>query len=152
MALDPTARDANLKDSIKKHFVESLSGIYVTFDRSLDAPKIQGTELDRWMVVRFGAMVRKSMSARYIDLILCTRKDPEGYRLSQLSDSVFGACVDPDGGMVSIPMYRSYPNAAWERLDSTIVISEIQEAAEDDYDDLTKFKILTALLRWGAKV
>lgn len=45
MALDPTARLANVKDSIKKYFVDNIartSGKKLTFDKALSVSRIQG--------------------------------------------------------------------------------------------------------------
>ena len=48
MALDPTAREANIWDSIKRYFLDNLS-YELTFDRALSSPAIRGTTVDRWV-------------------------------------------------------------------------------------------------------
>ena len=43
MALDATAREANLRDSIKKFFIdnlETIEGLVVTFDKALSYPDL----------------------------------------------------------------------------------------------------------------
>jgi len=62
MALDPTARRANVQDSMKKYFVdnfETTEGIALRFDRTIAAPTLQGHEVDKWLSIIFGAMDRK---------------------------------------------------------------------------------------------
>jgi len=156
MTLDPTARKANFRDSIKKYLVDSLnrsSGIELTFDKMLTAPTLQGTSVDRWVSVVFGPVERKSMSTAYLELYCCTRKDPEGFRLSQLVDTVVGYLTDPDmtDTMKRITLYRSYPSQPWESIGS-IVFQEILESDEMVYEDMTKFVILTVTCRWGSRI
>lgn len=157
MALDPTAREANIRDSLKKYLVDNIyttEGIQVSFDKVLSTPNIQGSTVNRWIGVRFGPIVMDSLSSLTLDIFLCTRKDPEYFRLAQLRDTVMGYLVDTTqtDGMARIPLYRSYANKAWELLSGGFVIQEIIEGPQYELDDLTKVKQLTCMLRWGAKI
>lgn len=157
MSLDPTAREANIRDSIKKYLVDNIyttEGIQVSFDKVLSTPNIQGSTVNRWIGVRFGPIVMDSLSSLTLDIFLCTRKDPEYFRLAQLRDTVMGYLVDTTqtDGMARIPLYRSYANKAWELLSGGFVIQEVIEGPQYELDDLTKVKQLTCMLRWGTKI
>jgi len=56
MALDPTARTTNIKDSVKKYFVDNvwrISKIHLTFDKAMNAPLLQGQAgVNRWLSVK----------------------------------------------------------------------------------------------------
>ena len=153
MALDATARTSNYRDSVIKYFVDGMPGVELSFDKSLTTPKIQGSEVDRWVVVQFAALERGSMSSAYVELIACTRKDPEGFRLAQLADLIYNLCKDSTktDGMARISLYRSSATEAWVRI-GAILITEIRESGEMDYDDLTKYKIITLRLQWASCV
>ena len=100
MALDATARDSNVKDSVKKYLIDSIFAteqIKITFDKSLSVPKIQGHEVTQWVAVQFGDFIRREPFLQLgLNLYCCTRKDPEGYQLSHLRDKVMGYLTDVD--------------------------------------------------------
>lgn len=157
MSLSPTARLSNIMDSIKKYLVNNIyttEGIAVSFDKVLNTPDIQGVAVDRWVGVKFGPIIMDSLSSLSLDLFLCTRKDPEYFRLAQLRDTVMGYLTDntQTDGMARISLYRSYANQAWELLSGGFVVQEVIEGPQYELDDLTKVKQLTCMLRWGAKI
>ena len=153
MTIDATSRSTNYRDSVIKYFYDNLSGIELSFDKSLSTPKIQGSEIERWVVINFKALERGSMCSSYIELIPCTRKDPEGFKLAQLADLLYSLVKDSSksDGMARIPLYRCHPSQAWTVL-GAILVTEIRESEEMDYEDLTKFKIITLRLQWAAIV
>jgi hypothetical protein len=156
MALDPTAREANFRDSIKKYFIDNLyktERIQLLFDKGLTVPKVQGvTDVDKWVTINFGPMERDFALAT-VDIICCTRKDSEGFKLAQLSDTVSGYLHDSTqtDGMRKITLYRSYANQAWENIGGMLV-QDVQESAQMEADDQTKFKILTCRIMWAVKI
>jgi hypothetical protein len=157
MTLDPTAREANCIDSIKKYLIDNLyttEGICLSFDKVLSTPNIQGIAVDRWVGVQFGSIDMDSLSTLTIDLFLCTRKDPEYFRLAQLRDTVLGYLTDNThtDSMARIPLYRSYASQAWELLSGGFVVQRVIEGQRCELEDLTKVKQLTCILRWGAKI
>jgi hypothetical protein len=157
MSLSPSARESNIRDSIKKFMIDNLyttEGINLSFDKVLSTPDVQGIAVDKWIGIRFGAMDMDALSTLNLDLFLCTRKDPEYFRLAQLRDTVLGYFTDntKTDGMARIPLYRSYASQAWVQLDGGIVVQEIVEGAQYELVDLTKVKQLTCILRWGAKI
>lgn len=157
MALDPTARRSNAQDSLKKFFIDNLTtteGIYLRFDRIIKTPQVQGHELDRWISVIFGGLERMALGRFTADLYCATRRDNEGFRLAQLTDTVMGYLTDADqvDGRRRITLYRSRAVGSWTQLDGGIVVQNIQESAQFDADDLTKYIILTPTFRWGMKV
>lgn len=159
MSLDPTARSSNLKDSIKKYFVDNIyttEGIEIGFDKSMARPKIQGqpVEVEKWVVVNSGYIdPMGTLSEHQIDVICCSRKDNEGYKLAQLRDTVMGYLTDntQTDTMRRIPFYRSYASQAWTLL-GALLVTEIIESPRNDAEDETKFIILTTTLRWAAKI
>jgi hypothetical protein len=156
MALDPTAREANFMDSIRKFFVdevETANGILVTFDTFFDAPKFKNREHLRWLSVNLGLMNRGFLSEISLDLFCCVREDPEGFRLAQFSDLVMGLLSDTTqtDGMKRIPFYRSYADKAWELLGQFLVIDVI-DGERNTAEDQTKYKQLTVLLKVASKV
>lgn len=156
MALDPTAREANVRDSIKKYFVDSLSSQYhLMFDKGMSSPNVQGTpsQVDRWISINFGMMDRGTLSEHYLTIYCCTRKDNEGFKLAQLSDTVMGYLSDDTAthGMRTITLYRSYEAQAWVTIGG-LVVQEVLESQQFVTDDETKYKILNVRLRWGSKI
>ena len=157
MSLSPTAREANVRDSIKKYLIDNLyttEGVCLSFDKVLSTPNIQGIAADRWVGIRFGSIDMDSLSTLMLDLFLCTRKDPEYFRLAQLRDTIMGYLTDntQTDSMARIPLYKSYSSQAWELLSGGFVVQRIIEGQQYELEDLTKVKQLTCILRWGAKI
>jgi len=157
MALDPTARESNFRDSIKKWGVDNLEiieSIPLTFDKALSSPNIQGKAVHRWITFIFDTINLGTMSEISLRIFCCTRQDNEGFKLAQLRDTVMGYLVN-DGtvgdGQVRIPFYRSYANQAWTLLGSLLVI-DIFESAQLEAPDETKYKILTVRLKTPSKM
>jgi len=157
MSLDATAREANIRDSIKKFFIDNLyskEGIELTFDRGLATPKIPNRNLvEKWVSVNFGLMDRETLSTHSIMIYCCTRKDSEGFKLAQLVDTVMGYLSDTTetDGMKRIPFYRSKAQGDWDLLGS-LLVQDVIESNQMIADDETKFKILTVKLRWATKI
>lgn len=157
MALDPTARLSNILDSLKKYFIDSLhtaEGKEVMFDKSLSTPDLQDKSVDRWVVINFGSISMETLSEIYLNVFVCSRKDPEGFKNSQLRDTIFGYLIDTDktDGMARIPLYQSRAVGAWTQLGGGFVVQEIVEGPLFEAEDLTKYRQLTIRLRWAAKV
>ena len=156
MALDPTARESNLRDSIKKFFVDNIArgeSIPITFDRGLVNPRLQGQVTKKWVSLIFGPMERGYLSSAFLQIYICTREDNEGFKLAQLGDKVMGILHDSNhtDGMARIPFYRSLENEPWELI-GAIVVQEVIEGGSFDIEDETKVKLLTARLRWASKI
>ncbi|TET75874.1 MAG: hypothetical protein E3J43_07615 [Candidatus Heimdallarchaeota archaeon] len=157
MALDPTAREANFRDSIKKYFVDNLEtteNIPLTFDKALSSPNLQGKAVHKWVTVLFGSIHIGTMSEIYFRIFCCTRQDNEGFKLAQLKDTVMGYLIN-DGtvgdGQVRVPFYRSYANQAWTLLGSLLVIDVIPSDQLEAPDE-TKYIILTVRLKTASKM
>lgn len=157
MALHPTSRLSNFKDSIKKYFIESLEqgeGIQVVFDKSVEnIPTVQGTPVDRWVVVMSAVPNTASpMASASLKVVCCSQKDSEGFKLAQLRDIVMGYITDPDmtDGMRRIPLYRSFKDSPWELLDG-MVVQEVFESSPGETENGTKVHMMNIRLRWGAR-
>jgi len=158
MALDPTARESNFRDSLKDYFItgiETTEGIPLTFDKALSSPNLQGKTVHRWVSVIIDTIQLGTMSEMSIRLFCCTRQDNEGFKLAQLRDAVMGYLVN-DGtgadGQVRIPFYRSTPiRANWILLGS-LLVQDVFESGQMEAPDETKYKIITVRLRTPSKM
>jgi hypothetical protein len=155
MSLDPTAREANIRDSVKKFFVENIQtgeGVPVLFDKTLSYPDLTGKTVTKWVAVRFGDMEIKTMSDITLEVFVCTRQDNEGFKLAQLKDKVLGYL---SGGVTDsfgrIPFYQSHATNAWVLLGAIVVI-EVRESPEIPADDDTKYKLLTCRCKTASKI
>ena len=157
MALDPSARESNVRDSVKRFFVDNIERterIPVTFDVELSTPKIQGVEVDRWISVIFGSLDTEFLSTQMLDVYCCSKKDSEGFKLAQLRDTVMGYLSDTTAtdGMKRIPFYRSYPNLSDWTLLGAMLVQEVLESSEQEGPDKTKYKLITCKLRFPSKI
>ena len=157
MALDNTAKEANIQDSIKKYFVDNLyrtDGIALSFDKSIAVPKLTGQPrtVTRWVNIAIGSIDMGYLAEIVLNIYCCTIKDNEGFRLAHLRDIVIDYLSDrtQTDGMRRIPLYRSYADQEWTKIGS-MVVQEIIESDRIIADDETKYKIITARLRWGCK-
>ncbi len=153
--LDPTARESNFRDSVKKYFVDNLyktEKVEVLFDRTLSTPKVQGTEVDRWIAVMLGDFDLGIMGTAILEIFCCTKKDSEGFKLAQVRDKVMGYLIDTTqtDGMARIPLYRSSATEAWTVVGSMLVQVD-SESGQMEAEDGTKFKTITVSLRWATK-
>jgi hypothetical protein len=156
MSLDASARESNLKDSIKKFFVDRIGtqeGVPITFDKVLSSPNVMGKEVDRWVGVTFGPITLDTMSDVIIEVYCCTRRDNEGYKLSQLRDKVMGYLVDGNmlDGMARIDFYQSSYSGSWNLL-GKLLVWEILPSGDLIATDETKFKVLTVILKMAMKI
>jgi hypothetical protein len=156
MSLDATAREANLRDSIKKYLIDSFfttEKIQVLFDKFLTSPKVQGHSVNRWIGIHFGTLNPDTLSTSNIEIYCCTRQDPENFRLSQLRDTVMDYLTpsSDESTFKSIPFYRSKADGNWTIIGGLMVTNIIQS---DDMEgpDQTKFKILFVELKYAAKL
>lgn len=156
MTLNATARESNLRDSLKKFFVDNIEtaeGVAVTFDKALSIPNIQGKEVDKWVSITFGPISFDTMSDVIIEIYCCTRRDNEGYKLSQLRDKVVGYLIDytkPDG-KARIEFYQSSYSGAWTSI-GKLLVWDILPSGDMIAPDETKFKVLTVILKVAMQI
>jgi len=156
MALDPTARESNFKDSIKKYFIDTLvdvEGLNVSFDKVLSTPYLQTMTLQKWVMINWGPFIRGTLSDASIDIVCCVRKDNEGFLLAQLVDKVMGYLTDVNAthGMKSITFYRSFQSSPWVEIGG-ILVHNIMETGTLEAPDLTKYKILNVQFKFASRV
>lgn len=158
MALEPTARESNFRDSIKKYFVDSIKtteGIPLSFDQTLKKPNLRNKNVMRWVILAFRDMYRDDLSQAMIDIYCCTRRDNEGFKLAQLTDVVIGYLTDASDagdGIKRITFYRSYvPPTPWVSIGG-IVVQDIAESGQLTAEDETKYKIITVTFRFASKI
>ena len=156
MALDATAREANLRDSIKKYFIDNLftkEKIPILFDAFLTSPKIQGKTVNRWIGICIGDKQPDLISSCMLEVYCCTRQDPENFRLSQLRDTVLNYLTPDtdDETYKRIPFYRSVADGNWTLIGS-LLVNDIFDGMDMVAEDQTKFKIMYVQLRYVAKL
>lgn len=154
MTLDPTAREANVRDSIKRYTIESLSSYCpITFDRGLESPILQGRKVDKWIAVQFSYFSRGQVSEFPVDFYCCTRQDNEGFKNAQLADKVIEAMTDPDqpDGLKRITFYRSHPTEEWTVIGG-IIVRSFFESRTMTTEDETKYKYISARLQFASKI
>jgi hypothetical protein len=151
--LNPLSKEANVKNSLKKYFVDAL-GTAVTFDVSLASPDLrkQGAEaIKQWYNINFGEFGRKELAEYLFEVYCLSRQDPEGVELAKITDTIFGLLVDSSqtDGMKRIPLYDT-GEAPWALLSSMVVQDIWDTPLIEPLEDETKIKILSVRLRWGA--
>jgi len=131
MSLHATAREANIIDSIKRYFIdtlETIDGYAITFDKALSSPKLQGRAVNKWVSVAIGPLNLDSISTLNFDIFCCTRRDNEGFKLAQVRDTVMGRLTN-DGssgdGKVSIPFYQSHKSDPCVLLGGMLIMDVI---------------------------
>lgn len=155
MTIDATIRESNIRDSIKKYFVDNLytnEGIELLFDKFLSTPKVQGNEIDKWYAIMIGSIDLGTLSEVDVEVICCTRKDSEGFKLAQLRDKVMNYLIDTDktDGMARITLYKSSATDAWTNIGGMVVQID-SESPQMEAEDNTKFKSIFIRIRWGGK-
>lgn len=159
MALDPTARESNIRDSIKKYFVDSLEGNghlstnTVMFDKGLSIPNLRNKTLDRWVSVNFAPLeIANGMARQDLAIFCATRDDNEGFKLAQLRDTVVGYLTDStvSDGMARVPLYRSRATGSWTLLGYMLAKVELESGQFVDEDE-TKYKQISVSLHWGCR-
>lgn len=156
MALDATAREANLRDSINKFFFTNLpSSVTYTLDRGLNSPDLQDKSVDQWLSVNFGNDDPGPVYVSFLLLYPCSRNDPEGHKLAQLTDKVITILSDTTttDGMRRIPLYRSTNShhSTWSQVGS-ILVADFYKGNQMRMEDETKYRLITVKLIWAAKV
>ena len=156
MTLDISAREANVRDSVKRYFIENLyttENIELLFDERLSTPNVRDKDVNRWVSVNFGSLLRSAVSIIQVELFCCTRKDAEGFRLAQLTDTVIGYLSDEatTDGFKRIPFYRSKATGAWDLIGS-LLVTGLVESRQMDTEGGVKFKILTLTLKFMSKI
>lgn len=157
MALDPTARETNFKDSVKKYIIDNMwttEKVPVSFDPALGNPRVpNNTELTTWLNVRFGDFYRDDLSRATVEIRCCTRQDNEGFKLAQLTDKVMGYFTTTEGtGLKSFTFWRSYEAPTpWENIGG-IVVQDIIESGVFKAEDESNFKVLYLTLRFASKI
>ena len=155
MSLDPTARRANIKDTVKR-FVHTVYSGEITFDKSMSSPDLMNDKtVDRWINIDIGEVERGYLSTVPVEIRCASRKDPEGFKLAQLTDTVMDFLSDTtmSDGMKRIPFYRSVPSGpdSWVLL-GAFVVQEVFESKEMYAPDNTKYITLTAILKTASKI
>lgn len=152
MAIEPTVSAVNVEGSLKRYFVDELEtglGHNLTFDISLLDPDLQDATITSWFVINFGSSVKEGFSNQVVEIYCCTRKDPEGYKLSELTDDVYEKLIDTSkvDGKRRITFYSVMD---WTAIGS-LVVERINDSGKINAPDGTKYRMLTCQIIWVAR-
>lgn len=139
MAIHDTISEANIRRSLKKHFVDNLEtaeNVTVMFDRLYQDP---GNNTTKWICVRTRNPIMNHVSSIDMIIHLFTKKDKEGDLLAELRDLVFDYMINP------IPLY----DANWDIVVYMKVFHE-SESETTYLPDNGKMKYMIFSLKWGA--
>jgi len=153
--ISPVSRESDLKNSIKKYFLDSLEtleSIPLFFDRLFETPSDdEGTKLLKWVVITFGRGDLGNVSERQVSIEAYTRDDSEGDNLSVLLDTIMGYILNEDStnGLATVPYYDT-SSVPWTVVGG--MMSFLQPSLNEmEGDDSTKFKSINLLFKWGGK-
>jgi hypothetical protein len=155
MSLDETAKLSNITGSLKKYFVDSLytgESIQLDFDKSYqDVYAALPDRVDQWLIIAFDPSNMDALAELAFTIYLYSRRDPEAVNLFILRDKVMGYLVDivQTDGLARINLY----DAAWATIGAAVIVLPAgrQESGNFVAKDGTKFRYISASLRWGAK-
>ncbi len=156
MPLDETAKLSNIVRSLKKYFVDSLytaESIQLDFDKSYqDVYAALLERVDQWAIIAIDPSDMDTLASLGFTIFLYSRKDPEAVDLYTLRDKVMGYLIDTTqtDGMARMTLY----DAAWVAIGAAVITLPVgrQESENLVAEDGTKFRVISATLRWGAKV
>jgi hypothetical protein len=155
MPLDETAKLSNIMRSIKKYFVDSLytaESIQLDFDKSYqDVYAALPGRVDQWIIIALNPSDMDSLAELAFTIFMYSRKDPEAVNLFILRDKVMAYLIDTaqTDGLARMTLY----NAAWAVIGAAVIVLPAGRHESDNFvaEDGTKFRYISASLRWGAK-
>ncbi len=153
--ISPVSKETNLKNSIKKYFLDSLEtleSIPVFFEDLTETPSdVNGDKLLQWVVISFGRGNLGNVSEKLVSIEAYTRNDSEGDDLSALCDVIMGYILNEDStnGLATIPFYDTSSDP-WVFVGGMMPFLQpsLNEMQGDDY---TKYKAINILCKWGGK-
>ena len=154
MSLDPTTKEVDFKNSIKKYFIDNLEtteSLKIFFEGLNETPlDSSGNKYDKWVIIVFGSRDLGTVSEQQVSLDIYTRNDKEGDELAALSDTVMGYLIDdtvPDG-MIRIPFYNT--TGVWSLVGGIMPFLQASLGRMEG-EDKTLFKSINLLCKWGGK-
>lgn len=148
MALHYTAKESNIRNSVKRFFhqdvVDSIKFVYGTY--GLIPSKMSES---RWVAVTFGTYVGGTLSEYDISLHLFVKEDPNEEKIADFRDELMKSLIDysaPDG-MKRIPLV----DENWNTPGDEALIFINDEVSGTVKDTETKFKTVSLTLKWGSK-
>jgi hypothetical protein len=155
MPLDETAKLSNIMRSLKKYFVDSLhtaESIQLDFDKSYqDVYAALPGRVDQWIIIALNPSNMDSLAELAFTIYMYSRKDPEAVDLFILRDKVMGYLIDiaQTDGLARMTLY----DVAWTPIGAAVIVLPAGRQESDNFvaKDGTKFRYISASLRWGAK-
>jgi len=154
MALSPTTKESDFKNSIKKYFLDNLEtteSLKVFFEELEEVPlDVSGNPYNKWVIIVFGRRDLGAVSAQQISIDMYTREDREGDDLAALSDTIMNYIIDENStnGLVSIPFYDT--SGTWAQVGGIIPYLQPSLGSMESEDGV-QFKAINLLCKWGGK-
>ena len=142
--MDITLKEVNLKQSIKKFFVDGLPSQNLNFDAIL-SPDLVSSDTVQWMSILLEGGNLGTVSEVQMSLFLFTRNDKEGDDLSAFGDDVIGLIYDHG----NFDLYNTSVTP-WVKIGGVNIHIQNQSNM-DSTPDGTKMKYIQTLLKWTAK-
>ncbi len=149
MALHPTRKISNFKNSLKKWIIDHKT-FEVFFDISTDIPKdATDVELLRWVNVILGDQPGTGdLIEQFVRVYLYTHKDYERDALGLLHDEVMDVFTDVDGSLISFPLYDTVA-LPWIQIGG-VAVYESFTSDESEIFSGVKYKFINLMCRWNA--
>lgn len=150
--LDPTLSESRYRKSVRAFFLhelETVRGKAVFFDRQYQIPKDDnGNELTNWIVIHILGPKLDTLSVGMLQVYCFSRKDEGNLLLTDLVDDMLDIMIDETktDGCVRVPFY-DYENNVIGAMVGTIDTNGSTQFG----DDGTNYRMLTGILKWGAR-
>jgi hypothetical protein len=158
MALDPTARETNFRDSVRKYLYDNLKtveGYPLYFRQIFTTLDIRSNpSIDKWIVATFGERNLDLVTDAWMELRPCTRDDESFFKLIQITDKILGYLTPGSGdGITRIPFYKSAEKTEdWEYLNSSILVYDVNVSKDLMAEDGTNFRVITIWFKFVSKI
>lgn len=160
MPLDETAKLANITNSLKKYFVDNLytaESIQLDFDKSYqDVYAELPGRVDQWIIIAFDPSDMDALATLQFSIYMYSRKDIEAIELFILRDKVWKYLIDitQNDGLARVALYNTTDPENWVSIGGGVIVFPPGRNESGNFvaEDGTKFRYITASLRWGAKV
>lgn len=154
MALSPTTKESDFKNSIKKYFLDNLEtteSLRLFFEELSEVPlNGSGVKESAWVIISFGRRDLGCVSEQQISIDMYTLNDKEGDDLAVLYDKVMNYIVDEDStnGLHTIPFYDT--SGVWTQVGG--IMPYLQPSlGRMESEDGVQFKAINLLCKWGGK-
>lgn len=160
MGLNDTAKEVNIKSSLRRFFIEELyqtGSIPVVFGQGFAYPS--GLNSDVWVNVEFNEIYWGHNSKTFPDLFVCTNKGYDDHYLDEKTDVIRGMMSEADDedstdGWKRITLYKYAATQPWDVIGHAQIIEVLTPTGVITVDGVEgyKFSKLVPEIVWAAGV